>query len=817
MVRVEQINQVNNVISLTERVNRRKQELLAAKPHLCAERSRLITESWKETVDEPLDIRRAKAFKKVMEGLSVTIKEGELIVGSQTKYVRGSGPAVEWDSDFVFELFEGDAIRLSGVASMAAEVTEAEKASLLEDATYWKGKTPTEVMLKTWNEVFGNKLADAIEARVIHRPAQARPNISEIGDWGKVLQKGLNGIITEAREGLEKLSRSGFSGNDAFNKYNFLQAVIIACQGAINFAQRYAKLARELASRENDAVRKDELEKIANVCEWVPANPARSFHEAVQSYWFTHLTAQLEFAFSGPCPGRMDQYLYPFYKKDIEEGRITSQEAAELLGCLWVKFAEMDCSRGRIWKEVGQTNMGQNMTIGGVTSDGKDASNELTYLLLEVNKQLKTVQPPLYLRVHKDTPEELWMKAVEVNRDRGDGNPAYVNDEALVPNYVAKGITLEDARNWATRGCVHNDVSGASYGDIIINTFNHAKILELTLNNGVDPRTGKQLGLATGDPRDFSCFEELYDALKKQVDYLAKAGDEYMNLSYQVRNQYYSLPFFSALMNDCIEKGVDYMKGGVRYPQLYYGIYERGHQNVADSLTAIKKLVFEEKKITMDQLLEALRANFEGNENDKIRSMLKSAPKYGNDNDYADAQLNDFSSWTQRRLSQCERYRGNNFTSSRGGATQHLFFGKTVGALPDGKKAWEPLADGTQSPVGGVDVKGPTAAINSASKVNHTELNTSTLFNLKVDPAILQSKEGLEKFIALIKTYFQRGGYQIQFNLMGTKLLLEAKKNPEQYRDLLVRVAGFSAYFVELSSQLQDEIIARTEHVFSVH
>ncbi|MBI2958325.1 MAG: hypothetical protein HYY32_05720, partial [Chloroflexi bacterium] len=507
-----------------------------------------------------------------------------------------------------------------------------------------------------------------------------------------------------------------------------------------------------------------------------------------------------------------DQDLYPLYRRDLVEGRLTRQEAAELLGCLWVKFAELEVAKGDMAKQAAQANTAQDVTIGGVTPDGKDATNELTYLILEVTRQLKTVQPSLYLRCHRAMPAELWKKAVEVVRDRGDGMPAFLNDESALLNLVGQHhIPLQEARDWAATGCGTTQANHASPWDTFIG-LNTAKIFELTLSNGVDPRTGKRLGIATGDPKTFSSLEELYNAFKRQFEYFVDVSAKSLRLYWLVRNQSYSLPFTSALTDDCISRGMDHAAGGARYPQLQKGLCDKGHQNVADSMAAIKKLVFEEKKISMPDLLEAMSANFEGRE--AMRQMLLSAPKYGNDDDYVDEIFGEVSLWTQRRMVEEMNVLGTNTSTGRGGVTQHLYYGKTVGALPDGRKAWEPLADGSLSPMRGMDVNGPTAVIKSATKVNHTEVGRNSLFNMKISASSMQGEEGLQKLIALIKTHFNRGGHHIQFNLMGQDVLLEAKKHPEQHKDLLVRVAGYSAYFVDLSPEVQDDIIARAEQCF---
>ena len=805
MVNVTNISEINKVIALTDRVKKRKEEYLASTPHIDAARSRLVTESWKETEGESLDTRRAKLFAKVMEGLPTAIRDGELIVGSQSQFTQDWSCATDFNPGYIFDLTKSEGpMRPSSMK--VAEVTEGEIAGLLQDAAYWKGKSPSDAIAKAWHEVFGDKIDDLEKAGLLIGP-ESKAIWAAIPDYDKVLNRGLNGIIAEAKERLQEMS---FVDKDDVKRYYFLEAVIIACEGAIKFAHRYAELARELASRESNPVRERELETIADVCDRVPANPARSFREAVQSFWFTHLCVNRESSWYAETPGRMDQYLYPFYERDLDKGRLSREEAAELLGCLWIKFSEMGVVKGGMWSSASEVNQGQDVTIGGMTSDGRDASNELTYLLLEVVRQVKTVQAPLYLRIHKGTPEELWLKAVEVNRDRGDGFPAFVNDEPVMLNFLGKGIPVEEARDYVTAGCVHPFVN---HGSVFESPcyYNVAKIFELTLDNGVDPRTGKQLGLATGDPRDFSSFDELYDAFKKQTGYFVGLLAKAQHICWQVRREYYSLPFTSALTDDCLSRGLSGAAGGERYPQLYYGFDDRGHQNVANSLAAIKKLVYEEKKISMPELLETLAANFEGKQG--LQQMLLAAPKYGNDDDYVDEIHDDLSLWIQRRMAEENHVLGTSMMTSRGGATIHSAHGKKVGALPDGREAWTPLADGSLSPTQGTDVKGPTAIINSASRVNHTELSTASLFNMKFSKAALNNLETIQKLIAIIKTYFERGGYFVQFNLMGQEILLEAKKHPEKHRNLLVRVAGYSAYFVDLSSELQDDIIARTEHI----
>ncbi|MFC2004446.1 glycyl radical protein [Chloroflexota bacterium] len=800
------IDEVNKVNVLTDRVRRLKQRCEEAVPHICCERSRLVTESWRETEGEPLDIRRAKLFRRVLQGISIVIRDGELIVGSQTKYVRGASPAVDFNSKIGSEALLAEMITAGGLAEVA-EITDEEKQSILEDCLYWSGHSPSEAIRKATETRFP-KTTEWIKCGLVPGFGGAPPAAKAL-DYAKAINRGLEGTISDAREQLNNLEYTDHPAED-YNKECFLQAVIIACEGAIEFAHRYARLAEEMAEKEKDPGRKKELEKIAEICQWVPAKPARSYYEALQSFWFTHICHNLEAAWLSEAPGRMDQYLYPFYEKDIKEGKMTRQEAAELLGCLWVKFDGMISVKASHDKENVPTTQLQDITICGVTSDGKDASNELSYMLLEVLAQMKTPQPSIYLRYHHQINPEIWMKAAEVNVRNGAGNPAFVNDGVGVLSFTRHGVPLRDAREWSVRGCAAGGIGHLTTGGHGVGYMNVAKVFELVLNNGCDPASGKQLGLATGDPRTFTSIEQVVAAFKQQFGYILSEQAKAFRLGWYVRSANYSLPFQSAFLGDCIIKGMDAYKGGVRYPQLLSTCNNRGGQNVADSLAAIKKLVFEEKKISMDELLQAISANFEGKED--VRRMLLSAPKYGNDDDYVDDIFNDLSLWLQDRVGKEKNQFGTKLLAQGTGAVIHVIFGKRVGALPDGRKAGEPIADGYLSPGQGRDTKGPTAVINSASKVNHMENSKSALMNMKFDRKTLDSREKLQKFLSLIKTFFDRGGFHIQFNISDRETLLEAKRHPEQYRNLMVRVAGFSAYFVDLAPELQDEIISRTEY-----
>jgi pyruvate formate-lyase/glycerol dehydratase family glycyl radical enzyme len=811
MVNKKEIEEIEKVNALTDRVKRLEARYKAANPHLCCVRAQLVTESHKETDGQPLDIRRAKMFKRVMEKLPIAIREDELIVGCQTGHaIRGASPVVDFDPEYTFQIFNSSKITLNSGQDSAREeagVDEEEKRILLECATYWSGKSPADFIRKAQRDAYGSKMDDMVAAR-LHFGIDQRPMTSRYVDHEKVIYKGLKSVIAETEEALRKIYESDFMDPEAVDKINFLQSVVISLEGAIIFAKRYSTLAKELAAKETNAARKKELEKIAGVCEWVPENPARNFHEAVQCLWFTHLCCNLEHSYNNEAPGRMDQTLNPAYEKDLKAGKITRQDAAELMGCLWVKFGEMEVAKGAVNREHIQGNMGIDIIIGGVRRDGSDATSEMTYLILETSRRVKTVQPLLYFRSHRGTPDELWMKVIEVCKDRTDGQPAILNDETVINNFTAKGIPLEDARDFLVGGCIHPCTRTGS-PDRVMHP-NISKVFEMMLYNGFDPKTKKQIGPKTGDPRTFKSFEELYNAFKVQTEYIIDFFGKCYRLFFQVRNQHYSFPYSSALMDGCIEKGKDQMRGGCKFLQLNWGMQDRGNQNPIDSLAAIKKVVFEEKKATMAEVLDAVANNFEGKE--ALRQMLKAAPKYGNDDDYVDSIFDDWSLWTQRRIAQEKTVLGYPMRSGRGGATVHFAFGKVCGALPDGRKAGEPLADGSLSPMRGCDLKGPTALLNSASRINHCELSTDTLINLKFPPAVIATLENRKKLKAMIRTYFDRGGYQVQFNLMGQDILKEAQQKPGEHKDLMVRVAGYSAYFVDLSPAVQEDIIARTEH-----
>jgi pyruvate-formate lyase len=555
-----------------------------------------------------------------------------------------------------------------------------------------------------------------------------------------------------------------------------------------------------MASTERDPVRKKELEQIAEHCDWVPAKAPRTFAEGLQSLWFYHLAFCKENPMVPIYLGLMDHWLYPLYEKDLKEGRLTRQAAAELLGCLFVKINEGESFRGFIIAQTAAASMFRHITIGGKTKDGKDITNELSFLILEVTRQMKMRDPAVYIRYHDGINRDFLIKALEVVRDYKGGNPAFLNYEVAARNLMDYGASMEDAAEWVGSGCLNYHIPHCNIHPQALDVLNLSKILEITLHNGVDPRTGKKIGLETGDVTKFTRIEQLYEAWEKQVAWFFDIAVRSCFLGHSVRIlECNSNPFGSALLEDCITKGLDLNEGGVRYP---------GQQvNIA----AIKYLVYDNKKLTMAELLDVLAADFEGKED--VRQMCLQAPKYGNDDDYTDDIFNYVSLKVQEiMLNKPNPWTGKKWRLFRPASTGHYYQGRVVGALPNGRKAWTALNDAAFSAMGGADTKGPTALINSATEVDHFRHLNAGILNMKFSKAIVTTREKLAKVLALVKTFMERGQFHIQFNITSQQDLIEARKHPEQWKSLIVRVAGYSAYFVELPTEIQDEIIARTEH-----
>ena len=797
---------------ITGRTRQLRDTMLAVTPKLCSERARLYTESWKETEGQPTVIRRAKALEKILGGMSIFIRPGELIVGNQASDVRAAPVFPEFYMRFIREELDGKPCRFEERPGDPFRVSQEDEEILREVADWWEGKTMTDYKRQLLPEEAYKACYD-VEAIEIYTWGEGGGSGHFVADYPKVLNKGMYGIIREAEERAKhlKLWEPG-----VLEQKDFLEAVSIALRAAINFAQRYAVLAREMADKEADPKRQAELAKIAEHCEWVPGNPARTFWEAMQSLWFAHLIVQIESNGHSMGYGRFDQFMYPFYRKDIDQGRITPEEVVELLECLCIKTTEIN--KVRDWdatRVVMGYPMFQQLTVGGQTVDGKSATNDLSWLALEATANQKIIQPSLSVRWWNECPDDFLLKCCEVINIHRGGQPAMYSDEVIIPSQMGVGISLEDSYDYAIDGCVSITEPGKARREGPSAGYNMHKVLEVALFNGRDPRTGIQLCPNPGnkDLSTFESFDEVMAAVKHQLEYYDRQGAIALLCIERAYAELTPTPFASALMDDCIQRGKDIEWGGAHYNTLFLrGV---GMSNVGNSLAAIKKLVFEDKKLTGAQIRHALETNFEDTSTTptgtEIQQMLLAVPKYGNDDDYVDLLVKEP---TLHAMRDVRRY--TSWTGGRGGfallpVSQNVPFGEIIGATPDGRKAGVPTAEGC-SPTRGTDVKGPTAAVKSVAKLDHVLADSGSLLNQKFNPAVLKDVSGLRKLAALIKTYFDLKGMHIQFNVVSAETLRDAQKHPEEYADLMVRVAGYSALFVSLDPAVQEDIIMRTEH-----
>ncbi|MEM2867928.1 MAG: pyruvate formate lyase family protein [Candidatus Bathyarchaeia archaeon] len=803
---------------LRERIERLISKIRKEKFPLCVEKARLITESWEQTEGEPEIIRGAKAWAHVLDNIPIFIDDDEMIVGE--------GASKPWgvEIDPFLGIWNEDEIKGAEEEGLII-VDEKDWSMIRELGKYWMKKCSEYKRSCLYDEKLSKFLQIGITLPPIERKEEFRGAYAGSGlclsfnftDCWQDIERwlnGLNSIIAEIENELNNLRILTF---EDLEKKIFLEAAKIVLKAIIRFANRYADLAEKLASEEKDPVRKQELLKIAEACRWVPANKPRSFYEAVQSVWFNQILSTPTSTYNF---GRFDQYMYPYYKNDIKNGKITNEEVLALLCELRIKCMKPENIKLRAAKRMQHEGFAKwrNMTIGGVTPDGKDATNELTYLVLEAAKIVKTPHHTITLRVHEGTPEDLMVKALEVVKT-GIGMPAFASDPSFIAYLTSGGIPLEEARNYHIAGCLDPSVPG-KLGCLAGRFFVVPKVLEIFMNGGVDPRTGIELCPFKVNVEDFNTFDEFYSAFKQYLSYFINLWHEQVVIeSYDTLGcpSYYDAVEIieTVLLHDGIRVGKPLSKRRAVPPYNFRAVMiPVGLQNVVDSLAVIKKLVFEEKKVTMRQLKETLAVNWQGHE--ELRKICLKAPKYGNDYDYVDsiaADLLKFLIDEVGRYPNVARPVGGIIRGLGGASISSMWAGGAItGATPDGRCAGEPLADGTVSPVQGRDINGPTAVLKSALKVDQVSCS-STLLNMKFHPSTLKTTEDLRKLAALIKTYFIHGGKWIQFNVVGRETLLEAQKHPEKYRDLIVRVAGYSAYFTQLSRGVQDDIIRRTEHI----
>ena len=830
-------------IKKSPRIDRLVSALYEKMPEIEADRAVLLTESYRQTEGEPIITRRAKAFKHILENIPITIREDELIVGSATKAPRGCQVFPEYS----FEWLEAEFDTVEHRTADPFYISEDTKRTLSDVYKYWKGKTTSELAT--------SYMSDEAKAAIDHcifTPGNYFYNgIGHLTvDYGKILAHGYTGIIKEAKAALATVNQGDA---DYAKRTHFLNAVIMSAEAAIKYARRYAELATSMAKTTMDVKRRRELEDIAAACRNVPEFGATSFREACQSFWFVQMLLQVESSGHSISPGRFDQYMYPYYKKDIDAGRISREEAQELMDCIWVKLNDLNKCRDAASAEgFAGYSLFQNLIAGGQDKYGRDATNDLSFMSITATEHVFLPQPSFSVRVWNGTPHEFLIRAAELTRT-GIGLPAYYNDEVIIPALQNRGLTLEDARDYNIIGCVEPQKAAKTDGWHDAAFFNMCRPLELVFSRGVDK--GVQIGPRTADVASMSTYEEFEEAYREQMNYFISLLVNADNAIDVAHGERCPLPFQSSMVEDCIGRGKSLQEGGAIYN--FTGPQGFGIANVADAMYAVKKLVFEQKKYTLEFWREALDNNYgkdmDGAMAEKltrqvVESVLRSGKdvseediktiyltvkknrsddaskakydalladiaavaKFGNDNDDVDAFAREMAYTYTKPLETYKNPRGGMYQAGLYPVSANVPLGAQTGATPDGRLAYTPVADGV-SPSAGKDVKGPTASANSVSKLDHYIASNGTLFNMKFHPSALEGVSGLESFVALIRGYFDQKGSHVQFNVVSRETLRDAQRNPEKYKSLVVRVAGYSALFTTLSKSLQEDIINRTE------
>lgn len=830
----------------TDRIKRLIENLFAKMPEIESARARLITESYQSTESQPVIIRRAKAFEHILKNIPIIIREEELIVGSTTLAPRGCQTYPE----FSYEWLEAEFDTVETRSADPFYISEETKKILKEANSYWKGKTTSELATSYMEP----ETLLAIEHNMFTPGNYFYNGVGHVTvQYEKVLAVGYEGIRAQAEA--ELASCDPGDGN-YITKSRFLQAVMISCDAAMAYALRYAVLAEEEASRCSDERRRKELLKIAENCRRVPAKGAQTFYQACQSFWFVQQLLQIESSGHSISPGRFDQYMYPYYSKDISQGTLEKEFAQELIDCIWVKLNDLNKCRDAVSAEgFAGYSLFQNLIAGGQNKDGVDVTNDLSFMTIQASMHVQLPQPSFSVRVWNGSPHEFLIKAAELTRT-GVGLPAYYNDEVIIPSLQNRGLSLEDAREYNIIGCVEPQKAGKTEGWHDAAFFNMCRPLELVFSRGKDK--GIQIGPVTKPVEEMQDFEEFYDAYKTQMNEMIRLLVNADNAIDVAHGERCPLPFLSSMVDDCMKRGLSVQEGGAVYN--FTGPQGFGVANMADSLYAIKKLVFEEKKVTLKEFREVLAVNYgKGLTRDMLQTMtsqialelqrtgqkvgekeieaimktvvetasmpaikekgerllklIEEIPKFGNDIPEVDAFARDVAYTYTRPLQEYKNPRGGSFQAGLYPVSANVPLGAQTGATPDGRLAGTPVADGV-SPSAGKDVNGPTAAANSVARLDHFIASNGTLFNQKFHPSALSGREGLEKFVALIRSYFDQKGSHMQFNVVSRETLIDAQKNPDQYRHLVVRVAGYSALFTTLSRSLQDDIINRTQQGF---
>ncbi|MDY3927794.1 MAG: glycyl radical protein [Clostridia bacterium] len=834
-------------ILMSQRIRKLIDALFEKMPEIETDRAVLLTESYMQTEGQPIVRRRALAFKHILENIPITIRNNELIVGSATKAPRGCQVFPEYS----YEWLEDE---LDTVETRSADpfyISEENKKILREVYPYWKGKTTSELA----TSYMAPETLKAIEHNIFTPGNYFYNGIGHFTvNYGKILKIGYKGLIEEAQAELDSCN---VYDPDYPKKSEFLNAVIISANAAITYARRYAQLALEMGKKEKEPKRREELFIIAKNCARVPENPAESFMEACQSFWFIQMLLQIESSGHSISPGRFDQYMYPYYKADIEKGAITREFAQELMDCIWVKLNDLNKVRDAASAEgFAGYSLFQNLCAGGQTKDGLDATNELSYMCIQASMHTQLPAPSFSVRIWNGTPTEFMLRCAELTRT-GVGLPAYYNDEIIIPALMSRGASLEEARGYNIIGCVEPQVPGKTDGWHDAAFFNMCRPMELVFSNGYDK--GERISIQTGKVEDMKTFDEFYDAYKKQMEYnirLLVNADNAIDYAHMERCP---LPFQSSMIDDCIKRGKTIQEGGAVYN--FTGPQGFGIANMTDALLAVKKLVFEDKLLTLTEYKKALDENFgygmtakeaqkatqkvvsellssgknvteeqiedifkmfidgiateeEKRKYNALLDKIHSLPKYGNDIPEVDLFARDVGNIYTKEVEKYKNPRGGIFQAGLYPVSANVPLGEQTGATPDGRLANTPIADGV-GPCSGSDVCGPTAAANSVAKLDHEIASNGTLYNQKFHPSALRGTAGLADFAAYIRAFFDQKGMHMQFNVVSRETLLDAQKHPENYKNLVVRVAGYSALFTTLSKSLQDDIINRTEQAFN--
>ena len=783
---------------MNARIKRLHQQSLDTPATLTIERALIETAFYKENYDKmPNCILRARNFYEICKKKTIYIGDDELIVGERGPLPKAVPTFPELTCHSVEDLHVLDTRELQPYHISQADIDTYE----CEVIPYWQGRTQRERIFShvstAWEEAYhAGVFTEFMEQRAAGHTAMD----------GKMYHRGLLDVKRRIEEKIASLDYI----NDpiATDRQQELEAMAISCDAAILFAERHAELAEKMAVAEQNTQRRAELLQIAKVCHHVPAHAPRNLWEAIQMYWFVHLGTVTELnGWDSMNPGHIDQHLWPFYEQGIADGSLTRDKAKELLSCLWIKFNNQPAPPkvGITALESGTYNDFTNINIGGIDRNGKDASNELSYMILEIQEELHELQPGLSIHISRETPDEFLLAGCRVIR-QGHGYPSVFNPDAYVKELVRQGKTLEDAREGGCSGCIEVGAFGKE-AYLLTGYLNTPKILEITLHNGIDPVTGKRLGIETGDPRTFKDFNALYEAWRKQMEHFVNMKLSVNNYIERMFSLYAPATFLSLFIDDCVEKGMDYYSGGARYNTQY--IQCTGLGTTTDCFTTLKKHVFEEGRYTMDEVIRAIDTNFEGREVMR-QYIMNHTPFFGNDNDYADDIAVRIYNDLVRAIDGHPNTRGGKTHLNMLSTTCHNYFGSVCNATPNGRLARFAISDGT-SPSHGADTQGPTSVIKSLGKLDQT-MSGGTLLNVRFVPSLLRREEDLKKLAALIRTYFSLGGHHIQFNIVDTETLLDAQQHPDNYKDLLVRVAGYSDYFNDMTTQLQNEIIARTEN-----